>query len=116
MLVACKYEEIYAPEIRDFIYMTDKAYKKEQILTMERDILQTLDFNITACSPYRFVERFVKLSSSDDLILNFARYMIELTLIETSMYKWKPSHIAASSVYVARKVLKRQEPWSEFMQ
>jgi hypothetical protein len=29
MLIACKYEEIYAPEIRDFIYMTDKAYTKE---------------------------------------------------------------------------------------
>jgi cyclin B len=39
MLVACKYEEIYAPEIRDFIYMTDKAYSKEQILEMEREIL-----------------------------------------------------------------------------
>jgi cyclin B len=91
MLVACKYEEIYAPEIRDFIYMTDKAYSKEQILLMERDILQSLDFNITAPSPYRFVERFIKLSGSDDLIMNFARYMIELALIETSMYKWKPS-------------------------
>ena len=29
MLIACKYEEIYAPEIRDFIYMTDKAYTKD---------------------------------------------------------------------------------------
>jgi len=29
MLIACKYEEIYAPEIKDFIYMTDKAYTKE---------------------------------------------------------------------------------------
>ena len=29
MLIASKYEEIYAPEIRDFIYMTDNAYKKE---------------------------------------------------------------------------------------
>jgi cyclin B len=29
MLVASKYEEIYAPEIRDFIFMTDKAYSKE---------------------------------------------------------------------------------------
>jgi cyclin B len=29
MLVAAKYEEIYAPEIGDFIYMTDKSYTKE---------------------------------------------------------------------------------------
>lgn len=29
MLIASKYEEIYAPEIRDFVYITDKAYSKE---------------------------------------------------------------------------------------
>lgn len=29
MLIASKYEEIYAPEIRDFVYITDKAYTKE---------------------------------------------------------------------------------------
>lgn len=28
MLIAAKYEEIYAPEIRDFEYITDKAYNK----------------------------------------------------------------------------------------
>ena len=32
MLIASKYEEIYAPEIGDFVYMTDKAYSKAQML------------------------------------------------------------------------------------
>jgi G2/mitotic-specific cyclin-B, other len=32
MLIASKYEEIYAPEVRDFVYITDKAYSKEEIL------------------------------------------------------------------------------------
>ena len=35
MLIAAKYEEIYPPEIRDFVYMTAKAYSKEQILSTE---------------------------------------------------------------------------------
>lgn len=26
MLIASKYEEIYAPEVKDFVYITDKAY------------------------------------------------------------------------------------------
>ena len=29
MLIASKYEEIYAPEVRDFVYITDNAYTKE---------------------------------------------------------------------------------------
>ena len=39
MLIASKYEEIYAPEVRDFVYITDKAYTKEEILKMEYSIL-----------------------------------------------------------------------------
>lgn len=35
MLIASKYEEIYAPEVRDFVYITDRAYTKEEILKME---------------------------------------------------------------------------------
>ncbi len=31
MLIASKYEEIYAPEVRDFVYITDNAYTKEEI-------------------------------------------------------------------------------------
>lgn len=46
MLIACKYEEIYPPIVKDFVYITDNAYTKEEILTMERSILQTLDFDI----------------------------------------------------------------------
>lgn len=107
MLIACKYEEIYAPEIRDFIFMTDKAYSKEQMLLMEREILRTLNFNFTTPSAYRFLERYSKLSQSDDLIVNFARFVLELSFMQTSLYKWSPSYIAASSIYIARKVIKR---------
>jgi cyclin B len=29
MMIASKYEEIYAPEVRDFVYICDNAYTKE---------------------------------------------------------------------------------------
>lgn len=62
MLIACKYEEIYAPEVRDFVYITDKAYTKEEILQMEFLMLSTLDFCICAPSSFRFLERFAKVA------------------------------------------------------
>ncbi|KAG0488601.1 hypothetical protein HPP92_007181 [Vanilla planifolia] len=34
-----KYEEIWAPEVNDNIYVSDGAYSREQILIMEKDIL-----------------------------------------------------------------------------
>ena len=62
MLIASKYEEIYAPEVRDFVYITDNAYTKQEIFEMENQMLSTLEFNITTPSAYRFLERFVKVA------------------------------------------------------
>lgn len=47
MLIASKYEEIWAPELNDFVYISDRAYRKEQILTMEKVMLNALKFNLT---------------------------------------------------------------------
>ena len=46
MLIACKYEEIYPPIVKDFVFITDNAYTKEEILKMEKKMLTTLDFDI----------------------------------------------------------------------
>ena len=35
LLIACKYEEIYAPELKHFVFVTDGAYNAENILEME---------------------------------------------------------------------------------
>lgn len=66
MLIASKYEEIYAPEVRDFVFITDNAYTREEILTMEMSILTTLQFNITSPSAFRFLERFRQVAKLDD--------------------------------------------------
>lgn len=47
MLIASKYEEIWAPELHDFVYISDRAYKKDQILGMEKVMLNSLKFNLT---------------------------------------------------------------------
>ena len=40
MLIACKYEEIYPPEVKDFVYITDNAYTKQEIMDMEYKMLK----------------------------------------------------------------------------
>jgi G2/mitotic-specific cyclin-B, other len=91
MLIACKFEEIYAPEVRDFVYITDKAYTREEILQMEFSMLSILDYNISSASSFRFLERFAKISKATSQQFNMARYLIELPLIEYRMLKHCPS-------------------------
>ena len=42
LFTACKYEEIYPPDLKDFVYVTDKAYTKKQIIQMEEKMLKVL--------------------------------------------------------------------------
>lgn len=46
MLIASKYEEIYPPIVTDFVYITDNAYTKQEILEMEESMLTKLEFGI----------------------------------------------------------------------
>ena len=46
MLLASKYEEMYAPEIGDFVYITDNTYSKAEIRKMEAKIFKTLNFSV----------------------------------------------------------------------
>lgn len=45
----------------DFLYICDDAYKREELVAMERSILRTLNFDINIPIPYRFLRRFAKV-------------------------------------------------------
>lgn len=46
MLLASKYEEMYCPEISDFVYITDNTYSKAEIRRMEALIFKNLNFSV----------------------------------------------------------------------
>lgn len=115
MWIACKYEEIYAPEIKDFVYITDNAYEQKDILTLEYEVLKTLEFNVTTPSAYRFLERYAKLLGVNSKTFNLAWYLIELPLIEYKMLKYKPSMISSAALFLANKVLKNNIRWNSSM-
>ena len=87
MLIASKYEEIYAPELKDFIYVTDHAYQRDEVLQMEGLILAALDFNLTFPTPLSFLEKTAQIANFDKKMTMLARYLLELALIELKMNK-----------------------------
>ncbi len=108
MLIATKYEEIYAPEVKDFVYISDNAYSCDDILKMEYEVLKGLDFNVTTPSSLRFTEYFCKFCKADSYVRCLSYYLIELSLVEYKLLKYKPSLLASASVYLSNKILKRQ--------
>ena len=71
MLLASKYEEMYSPEIGDFVYITDNAYSKGQIRNMEALIFQSLDFNLGKPLCLHFLRRNSKAGFVSLILLVF---------------------------------------------
>jgi len=123
MLIASKYEEIYAPEVKDFVYISDKAYSRDEILKMESLMLNTLSFNLTVPSSLQFVGRFAKASGfakdeskESQKFIGLANYIAELMLQEYFMIKYLPSMVAASATYLAIKIMNKDRGvWSATM-
>lgn len=112
-LIASKYEEVTPPAISDLVYITDKAYTKEQIIEMEEDILNTIDYQLVIPSSWRFFERISQIILMQEIEVNFGRYLLELCLVEYHMLKYKPSVIAASAVYLTRKMFRVEQAWTQ---
>jgi len=110
-LVSAKYEEIFPPELRDLVYICDKAYSKEEILQMEIEVLTTIEFNLRPPTAIPFLDRFCRLNGCSESHKCLVQYLIELALPEMKMIKYRPSHMAAAAVLLSNKLLKRQPAW-----
>jgi hypothetical protein len=104
LLIACKYEEIYFPEIRDFVYVCDRAYNSFQILAMESEILSTLSFIILPCSPLRFLQILNKELNLSLFNYHFCLYMIDLMLLDYKNLKYLPSLTICSCIFIILKI------------
>ncbi|GHJ85625.1 hypothetical protein NliqN6_2027 [Naganishia liquefaciens] len=106
MFIAAKYEEILAPSVDEFVYMTENGYTKEEILKGERIILQTLNFDISSyCTPYSWVRRISKADDYDIQTRTLSKFLMEVTLLDHRFLRCKPSLIAAIGMYAARRML-----------
>jgi len=116
MLIASKYEEIYTPEINDFVWITAQAFTAEEIIKMERNILVTLDFHLNYALPLHFLRRWSKAAHSDSKVHTLCKYLIELSILDYDLLQFLPSMIAASAVFIARKMCGILPPWTHTLE
>ncbi|KAL5154731.1 G2/mitotic-specific cyclin S13-6 [Glycine soja] len=113
MLMASKYEEIWPPEVNDFVCLSDRAYTHEQILAMEKTILNKLEWTLTVPTPFVFLVRFIKAAVPDQELENMAHFMSELGMMNYATLMYCPSMVAASAVFAARCTLNKAPLWNE---
>ena len=104
MFIACKFEERMPPIIDDFIYVSDNAYDRNELIKMEIDILKTVKFDIGVPLSYTFLRRYAKCVQADMRFLTLARYILELSLQDYAFAYVRDSDKACAALYLALKM------------
>ena len=105
MFIASKVEEMYAPEINDFVYITDNAYSAAEIRQMKLKLLNTLCFNFSRPLPLHFLRRNSKAGDVDVLQHTVAKYLVEVSLLEYDFAHYPPSLIAAAALFLSLRIM-----------
>eukprot|EP01114_Cavostelium_apophysatum_P022187 TRINITY_DN7948_c0_g1_i1.p1 TRINITY_DN7948_c0_g1~~TRINITY_DN7948_c0_g1_i1.p1 ORF type:complete len:430 (+),score=115.84 TRINITY_DN7948_c0_g1_i1:234-1523(+) len=101
MLIASKFEEVYAPAVDEFVYISDNTYSKDEMFEMEEIVLNVLKFSLSAPTIKTFLRRFLKAAGASSEVTSLANFLCELTLQEFTFTKYLPSMVASCAVALA---------------
>jgi len=106
LLIACKHEEIDLPKVDDFIYITDNAYIKSDVIKMEEEVLSKLNFEFLYPSPIKFFEYLSFHFNFDKKHHLMGKYLMETFLLDIKNTKYNPSIISCACAYIVMKFFK----------
>lgn len=102
MFIASKYEEIYPPNLYQFVEVTDDTYSGQQICQMEQEILKTLNFRISVPTVVYFLRQIFAYNKFAKKVYHLAEYLCYLSLVADKPFlEYYPSEIALAAVILA---------------
>ncbi|EFO64661.1 G2/mitotic-specific cyclin B [Giardia lamblia P15] len=135
LFIAAKYEQSYIPSLRHFVEALTQVdpeflvsckcegnrsgpcYRcsREAIIDTEESILHTLDFQLAMPTILTFLRRYARISEMKNRDRYIAFYISELSCLTTSIFRFKPSEIAAGCIAMSRR-LTRKPTWDETLE
>ena len=137
--VSAKYNEIYAPEATDFVYISDHSFEVEDLFSTEVAILVRLQFRFAdIVTPIHFLERYLQIAAHPlfmkykarktakalkegqlyiTLVTHLSQYFCHLALFDCKMVSTrKPSLIAAAALCFTVLSISLYSRWPEFLE
>jgi len=105
MFLVSKIEEVYAPAVSDFVYITDNAYTEAEIRQMELRIIRALEFDLCQPIALNFLRRYSKAGDVDVLQHSLAKYTLEVCLLDYNLVSTSGSLLAAASLCLSLLLL-----------
>ncbi|KAI1708128.1 G2/mitotic-specific cyclin-B3 [Ditylenchus destructor] len=115
VFISSKFDERSPPLIDDFIYISQDSYDREELLSMEREFLRTVNYDLGAPISYRYLRRFARVSKIEMSTLTLARYILETSLMFLDFCRVSESLMGAASLLLALR-MKKIGDWTPVLQ
>ncbi|KAI1075064.1 cyclin-like protein [Whalleya microplaca] len=112
MFIASKYEEVLSPHVSNFEHVADDGFSVAEILSAERYILGTLNYDLSYPNPMNFLRRISKADNYNIQSRTIGKYLMEISVLDHRFMAYRPSHVAAAAMYLSRQILDLGE-WDE---
>jgi len=114
-MIAAKYEEIDPPKVADFVYITDNAYSKKEVVNMECQVLMALEYQVAVPTPAHLLDRLQRANGCDAIHLSLVKYTLELALMDIRNLRYPASVMVGSALLASNEYLGRRHTRLEAM-
>ncbi|OWZ16797.1 Cyclin [Phytophthora megakarya] len=113
IMLAAKFEEVNGGlfNVDDYVDISDQTYTAEQMLDMEVQVLNALEYRVASTTCYGFMHRYMEAGCTTAKQRSLVAYLCDFALLFYHMVRFKPSILVASAVYLARLTTGEVEPW-----
>lgn len=101
--IACKYEEIYPPYLKDLVNITDNTFSDSEILKMESEILNLLHYHFTFPTCFSFWQMISYQFKLSQIEFDYGCFLMEMYALHPNFNKYLPSLIALAVAYLVLK-------------
>lgn len=110
-----KYEEVYPPEVDEFVYITDDTYTKQQLLRMEQHLLRVLSFDLTAPTVLQFLMQYTLEEHICARTVNLALVRREGGVFVTFFLNWILISLLPAPQYLSELSLLEVDPFVQYL-
>lgn len=100
--IACKLIESRSPSVKDCVIFTNNTYSNSEIISMEFNILTTLNYKLIVPTSYHYIVRlFNYINNFNVKIKSLCFYIAEKSLQETDILNYSTINFSCAAVFVS---------------
>lgn len=122
LLIATKKEEKRPMKVKDFVYLSEGSFSREELFGAEESILRELAWEIAVPTIHEFAEQCMAAATEvsgyrlDEGVGHISSYLLELAVVDGCSNKYIPSQLAAAAVALACDLCDVRVPWNSTME